>query len=167
MKNTSASINWKKSAVGLFMIAAALIGGTTPAMAFDTPIMMDSGVQYFEIKYGQNTAVAPHHTVSVQYTGWLLKSDGSIGKKFDSTYDHGKPFLFTLGQNEAIRGLELGVVGMKVGGKRQLIIPAGLAYGASGAGNGLVPPNANLVFDVELLYIRGADMELLMKQAIK
>jgi FKBP-type peptidyl-prolyl cis-trans isomerase len=87
-------------------------------------------------------------TVDVHYTGWLLD-----GTKFDSSVDRGKPFSFHLGAGEVIRGWDEGVAGMKVGGKRKLRIPAELGYGARGAG-GVIPGNATLIFDVELLGVR-------------
>jgi FKBP-type peptidyl-prolyl cis-trans isomerase len=89
------------------------------------------------------------NTVDVHYTGWLTD-----GKKFDSSKDRGKPFSFKLGAKQVIAGWDQGVEGMKVGGKRKLTIPSELGYGARGAGGGLIPPNATLVFEVELLAVR-------------
>ena len=86
--------------------------------------------------------------VSVHYTGWLTD-----GTKFDSSLDRGKPFSFTIGARQVIQGWDQGVAGMKVGGKRKLTIPPDLGYGARGAGGGLIPPNATLVFEVELLEV--------------
>ncbi len=94
-------------------------------------------------------------TATVHYTGWLydVKATGLKGSKFDSSIDRGTPFSFTLGVGQVIKGWDQGVAGMKVGGKRTLIIPSSLAYGPSGAGAS-IPPNAALVFDVELLSVK-------------
>jgi len=89
----------------------------------------------------------------VHYTGWLYQ-DGAKGKKFDSSVDRGQPFEFPLGQRRVIGGWDEGVATMKVGGKRTLIIPPELGYGARGAG-GVIPPNATLIFDIELLDLKG------------
>ena len=93
----------------------------------------------------------PRTRVSVHYTGWLYQ-DGQAGKKFDSSKDRGQPFVFPLGAGHVIRGWDEGVQGMKVGGTRMLVIPADLDYGARGAG-GVIPPNATLLFEVELLGV--------------
>jgi FKBP-type peptidyl-prolyl cis-trans isomerase FkpA len=103
-----------------------------------------------DLKEGSGPAAKKGVTVTVHYTGWLTD-----GKKFDSSHDHGKPFTFTLGAKEVIKGWDEGVVGMKVGGKRKLTIPPELGYGARGAPPD-IPANATLVFEVELLRI-GAD----------
>ena len=107
-----------------------------------------SGLQYWDIKVGTGPVAEKGQTVKVHYTGWL-----TTGKKFDSSVDRGEPFTFSLGQGQVIKGWDEGVAGMKVGGKRQLRIPAELGYGARGAG-GVIPPNATLIFDVELLGVR-------------
>ena len=109
----------------------------------------DSGAQARRGRRGQGRrqTVAAGATVDVHYTGWLLD-----GTKFDSSVDRGKPFSFHLGAGEVIRGWDEGVAGMKVGGKRKLRIPAELGYGARGAG-GVIPGNATLIFDVELLGV--------------
>jgi FKBP-type peptidyl-prolyl cis-trans isomerase len=106
-----------------------------------------SGLTYWDIKVGAGEAAVPGKPVHVHYTGWLTN-----GKKFDSSVDRGQPFVFTLGAGEVIKGWDEGVKGMKVGGKRQLKIPPSLGYGARGAA-GVIPPNATLIFDVELLGV--------------
>jgi peptidylprolyl isomerase len=108
-----------------------------------------SGLQYWDLKEGTGTTASTGKTVSVHYTGWLAKD----GKKFDSSVDRGQPFMFQLGAGQVIKGWDEGVSGMKVGGKRQLRIPPELGYGARGAG-GVIPPNATLIFDVELLGVK-------------
>jgi len=107
-----------------------------------------SGLKYDDLKVGTGAEAKAGQTVSVHYTGWLTD-----GKKFDSSVDRGQPFQFALGMGQVIKGWDEGVKGMKVGGKRKLTIPAALGYGARGAG-GVIPPNATLIFDVELLGIR-------------
>jgi len=111
-----------------------------------------SGLQYDDIKEGEGAEARAGQNVTVHYTGWLRNDDGSKGAKFDSSKDRNDPFEFALGAGMVIRGWDEGVQGMKVGGTRQLIIPADLGYGARGAG-GVIPPNATLIFDVELLGV--------------
>lgn len=108
-----------------------------------------------DIKLGEGAVAIPGKTVTVHYTGWLYDETASKhqGKKFDSSRDRNQPFAFPLGGGRVIQGWEIGVEGMKVGGKRLLIIPPALAYGARGAG-GVIPPNAKLVFEVELLGVQ-------------
>ena len=108
-----------------------------------------SGLQYEDTVVGSGDAAEAGDQVSVHYTGWLY-ADGSKGAKFDSSKDRGTPFEFPLGAGHVIRGWDEGVQGMKVGGSRTLVIPAALGYGARGAG-GAIPPNATLLFEVELL----------------
>lgn len=110
-------------------------------------IMTDSGLKYEDLAEGDGAEAQAGQHVSVHYTGWL--TDGS---KFDSSLDRNDPFQFAVGKGMVIRGWDEGVQGMKVGGKRKLTIPPQLGYGAHGAG-GLIPPNATLVFEVELLGI--------------
>ncbi len=113
-----------------------------------------SGLQYDDIVIGSGeTAQAGHH-VTVHYTGWLYDADApqSRGRKFDSSKDRGDPFDFPLGDGMVIGGWDEGVQGMQVGGTRVLTIPPELGYGARGAG-GVIPPNATLVFEVELLGV--------------
>ncbi len=111
----------------------------------------DSGLVIKEIKEGTGAEATPGQVVSVHYTGWL-DDNGKKGKKFDSSVDRGMPFKFPLGAGRVIKGWDKGVAGMKVGGKRTLIIPSELGYGARGAG-AAIPPNATLIFDVELLGV--------------
>ena len=106
-----------------------------------------SGLEYWDIVVGTGATAVAGKPVKVHYTGWLTD-----GKKFDSSVDRRQPFGFTLGAGEVIKGWDEGVEGMKVGGKRQLRIPPALGYGSRGAG-GVIPPNATLIFDVELLDV--------------
>ena len=115
-------------------------------MAFTTTA---SGLQYEDTVVGTGTEARPGVNVTVHYTGWLFEN-GEQGEKFDSSKDRGEPFIFPLGSGMVIKGWDEGVQGMKEGGQRTLIIPASLGYGARGAG-GVIPPNATLKFDVELL----------------
>ncbi len=107
-----------------------------------------SGLKYVDQVVGTGEAAAAGQNVSVHYTGWLEN-----GKKFDSSVDRGQPFSFPLGAGRVIKGWDEGVQGMKVGGKRKLTISSDLEYGSRGAG-GVIPPNATLIFDVELLGVR-------------
>ncbi len=106
-----------------------------------------SGLQYDDLAVGEGAAARSGQHVTVHYTGWLAD-----GKKFDSSLDRGDPFAFNLGQGQVIAGWDEGVQGMKVGGKRKLTIPPDLGYGPRGAG-GVIPPNATLLFEVELLGV--------------
>jgi peptidylprolyl isomerase len=107
-----------------------------------------SGLQYADLVVGKGSPPEKGQTVTVHYTGWLTD-----GKKFDSSVDRGQPFDFPLGQGQVIKGWDEGVAGMRMGGKRKLIIPPDLGYGSHGAG-GVIPPGATLVFDVELLDVK-------------
>jgi len=111
-------------------------------------VTTSSGLMYSDQVVGTGAEAVAGKTVDVHYTGWLTN-----GKKFDSSVDRGQPFSFLLGAGGVIKGWDEGVQGMKVGGKRKLTIPSELGYGSRGAG-GLIPPNATIVFDVELLGVR-------------
>ncbi len=111
-----------------------------------------SGLQYEDVKVGEGASPQKGQTAVVHYTGWLWEN-GAKGKKFDSSVDRGQPFSFPIGMGRVIKGWDEGVMTMKVGGKRILLIPADLAYGSRGAG-GVIPPNATLIFEVELLDIK-------------
>jgi FKBP-type peptidyl-prolyl cis-trans isomerase FkpA len=115
-------------------------------------ITTDSGLQYEDTTVGEGAEATAGQQVTVHYTGWLRNDDGTQGAKFDSSKDRNDPFRFSLGGGQVIRGWDEGVQGMKVGGARRLTIPASLGYGARGAG-GVIPPNATLIFDVELLAV--------------
>ncbi len=142
---------------GTFMalaIAAAVAGmaaSADPARA--QPVTTTStGLGIIDTKVGTGPSPKPGQTVVVHYTDWLYEG-GKRGKKFDSSVDRGQPFEFPLGKGQVIAGWDQGVATMKVGGKRTLIIPPSLGYGANGAG-GVIPPNATLIFDVELLGVK-------------
>ena len=111
-----------------------------------------SGLQYEDTIVGSGDEATAGKHVTVHYTGWLYEN-GQPGRKFDSSKDRNDPFVFPLGAGHVIRGWDEGVQGMKVGGTRRLVIPADLGYGARGAG-GVIPPNATLLFDVELLAVK-------------
>jgi len=120
---------------------------SAPTKVTGDPIKTPTGLEYWDIQKGTGEAAINGEKVRVHYTGWL-----TTGKKFDSSVDAGKPFTFTLGRGDVIKGWDEGVKGMKVGGKRQLRIPPELAYGAHGY-PGVIPPNATLIFDVQLVGI--------------
>jgi len=119
-----------------------------PTKVTGSPVRTPSGLEYWDITVGTGAVAQTGHKVKVDYTGWLTN-----GKKFDSSVGTGKPFEFMLGGGQVIKGWDQGVVGMKVGGKRQLRIPPDLAYGENGYSN-VIPMNATLVFDVELKEVK-------------
>lgn len=120
---------------------------SSPMKVTGQPTATASGLQYWDIVVGTGATATPGSTVKVHYSGFL-----TTGQKFDSSRDRGEPFSFPLGQGQVIKGWDEGVAGMKVGGQRQLRIPPQLGYGAEGAG-ATIPPNATLIFDVELLGV--------------
>ena len=111
-----------------------------------------SGLSHEDMLVGNGASPAAGQTCVMHYTGWLWEN-GQKGAKFDSSLDRGRPFSFPLGQGRVIKGWDEGVASMKIGGKRTLLIPPELGYGARGAG-GVIPPNATLLFEVELLEVR-------------
>jgi len=117
-------------------------------MAEPQEITTPSGLKYTDQQVGTGEEAKAGKTVSVHYTGWLEN-----GTKFDSSHDRKQPFSFSLGAGQVIKGWDEGVQGMKIGGKRRLTIPASIGYGARGAG-GVIPPNATLIFEVELLGVK-------------
>lgn len=139
--------------------AAAQTASTTTEAAAPAPAAGASSItslQSNDVKAGTGAEAVAGKAVAVHYTGWLYdeKAADKHGAKFDSSHDRGEPFEFTLGGGQVIQGWDQGVVGMKVGGQRTLTIPAAMAYGETGAGGGLIPANATLVFDVELLDVK-------------
>jgi len=136
----------QKSTAAPQAAAAPKTSGPTPVTG--KPQTTLSGVEYWDIKVGTGQTAVAGKRLSMHYTGWLTN-----GKKFDSSLDRGEPFEFTLGRGQVIKGWDEGVAGMKVGGKRQLKIPPAAGYGARGAGN-VIPPNATLIFDVELVAVK-------------
>ncbi len=132
-----------------FGTALSLVVASTPLAATAAAVTTPSGLQIIDTKVGIGPVPTAGQTVTVNYTGWLFVN-GKKGKKFDSSLDSGEPFSFTLGQGQVIKGWDEGLATMHVGGKRTLIIPPELGYGARGAG-GDIPPGATLMFDVDLL----------------
>ena len=128
------------------------IAMTEEASAQSKPVTTPSGLQMTDTTVGTGAQPKQGQTAVVHYTGWLY-TNGQKGKKFDSSVDRGQPFEFPVGAGRVIKGWDEGVATMKVGGKRTLIIPPALGYGARGAG-GVIPPNATLIFDVELLAVK-------------
>ena len=139
-------------------ILSTMLGGVAAAIATRAAAQTKgksmttaSGLQIIDSKEGTGASPRPGQTCVMHYTGWLYEN-GQKGKKFDSSVDRNEPFDFPIGQGRVIKGWDEGVISMKVGGKRKLIIPAHLGYGDRGAG-GVIPPGATLIFEVELLGI--------------
>jgi peptidylprolyl isomerase len=138
------------------VVAGALTAGTPIAATAQSPgktMTTASGLQIADTKAGTGATPRTGQICVMHYTGWLYQN-GAKGAKFDSSVDRGQPFEFPIGTGRVIKGWDEGVASMKVGGKRTLIIPPDLGYGARGAG-GVIPPNATLIFEVELLGVKG------------
>jgi len=139
------------------MLAAALAASVTTttslAQTAGTTMTTPTGLQITDTKIGTGATPKTGQICVMHYTGWLYQN-GAKGQKFDSSVDRGQPFEFPIGTRRVIAGWDEGVATMKVGGKRTLIIPPELGYGARGAG-GVIPPNATLIFEVELIGIKG------------
>jgi FKBP-type peptidyl-prolyl cis-trans isomerase len=133
---------------GLGGAQTAKVAASGPTKVTGDPIKTTSGLEYWDIKVGTGAVAETGQQVKVDYTGWLTS-----GKKFDSSVGTGHPFDFKLGASQVIKGWDEGVVGMKVGGKRQLRIPPDLAYGEKGY-PGVIPANATLIFDVRLVDVK-------------
>jgi FKBP-type peptidyl-prolyl cis-trans isomerase len=160
LQSTSRGVDWrfdKEAQMGHGRNASALVTALIllvaicPLRAQDSgggkSVYQPDGLEYKDIKVGTGAKAKAGQSVTVHYTGWLVD-----GKKFDSSVDRGTPFTFMLGAGQVIKGWDEGVAGMKVGGKRQLHIPPSLGYGTRGGGP--IPPNATLIFDVELLGVK-------------
>jgi peptidylprolyl isomerase len=146
-----------QGAIGTLALVIALAGAfaaiaPTAAKAEPGAVTTPSGLKYIDTKEGTGATPKQGQTCVMHYTGWLYV-DGAKGKKFDSSVDRGQPFEFPIGMRRVIAGWDEGVATMKVGGKRTLIIPPALGYGDRGIGP--IPPNATLIFDVELLDVKG------------
>jgi peptidylprolyl isomerase len=157
MTITITPLRWALLAVGTALFALAVSAGgraEDPGQKDEGKKMTKtaSGLQYRDIQEGTGDAPRKGQACVMHYTGWLWQNEAK-GKKFDSSVDRGEPFTFRLGVGQVIKGWDEGVATMKVGGKRELLIPPDLAYGARGAG-GVIPPNATLLFEVELLQIQ-------------
>ena len=137
----------------LAALAAAAAAPQAVLAQAGKPVTTPSGLQIIDTKVGTGATPRTGQTCVMHYTGWLYQN-GAKGAKFDSSVDRGRPFEFPIGTQRVIAGWDEGVATMKVGGKRTLIIPPDLGYGARGAG-GVIPPNATLIFEVELLDVKG------------
>jgi peptidylprolyl isomerase len=155
MPNFTAPLILLSRAAAIAVTATLATNVMTPAFAQSSGNTMTtaSGLKVIDATIGTGASPKSGQTCVMHYTGWLYV-DGKKGAKFDSSVDRGQPFEFPIGQRRVIAGWDEGVASMKVGGKRTLIIPPELGYGARGAG-GVIPPNATLMFDVELLDIKG------------
>ena len=142
----------RRGALAAALAATAGVLALSESADAQNVVTTPSGLKYIEIAVGTGASPKTGQTCVMHYTGWLYK-DGKKGAKFDSSVDRNEPFEFKIGMHQVIAGWDEGVATMKVGGKRTLIIPPALGYGAAGAG-GVIPPNATLLFDVELLAVK-------------
>ncbi|HEX2633541.1 MAG TPA: FKBP-type peptidyl-prolyl cis-trans isomerase [Bradyrhizobium sp.] len=140
------------AATAITTVPLACVPDSAAAQTAGKIMTTPSGLQIIDTAIGSGVSPKPGQTCVMHYTGWIYE-DGKKGKKFDSSVDRNEPFEFPIGQHRVIAGWDEGVATMKVGGKRTLIIPPALGYGARGAG-GVIPPNATLMFDVELLNVK-------------
>jgi peptidylprolyl isomerase len=157
MRTLPSTRRLRAQALALAALAVALTGAlaaaaATPAAAAGEETTTASGLKIVDTVVGTGATPKTGQTCIMHYTGWLYEG-GKKGTKFDSSVDRGEPFAFAIGTGQVIAGWDEGVATMKVGGKRTLIIPPDLGYGAQGAG-GVIPPNATLIFDVELLDVK-------------
>ena len=153
MRTFSRSRTFSFALAIIAVTAGGMLGSATVhAQTTGKPMTTPSGLQIIDTKVGAGASPKTGQTCVMHYTGWLYEN-GAKGKKFDSSVDRGEPFEFKIGLRQVIPGWDEGVASMKVGGKRTLIIPPALGYGAQGAGN-VIPPNATLMFDVELLGVK-------------
>ena len=141
-----------KTIFAAFAMMSIAFMTTDDASAQSKPVTTPSGLQMTDTQVGTGASPKQGQTAVVHYTGYL-NNNGTKGKKFDSSLDRGQPFEFPIGAGRVIKGWDEGVATMKVGGKRTLVIPPQLGYGERGAG-GVIPPNATLIFDVELLGVK-------------
>ena len=156
LQNVCTSLALAATATLLYTGAATPVAAQTPITQGNSKLdATPTDLQKIEVKQGTGTEATPGKAVVVHYTGWLYDTSkpNSHGAKFDSSRDRNEPFGFVLGAGRVIKGWDDGVAGMKVGGQRTLVIPPQMGYGARGAG-GVIPPNATLIFDVELLEVK-------------
>ncbi len=144
-----ATVAAESSCAGTPVALPSAIPNVPPIPAGVQTVTASSGLRYADLKAGTGDVAKSGQTATVQYTGWLPD-----GTKFDASADHGQPLSFPLGAGQVIKGWDEGVAGMKVGGERLLIVPPDLGYGTKGAGGGVIPPCATLIFDVQLLGVK-------------
>ena len=166
MANTTASARFIPFIIALAACAIASAAraeapASTPPVTPPAAVAPEAAVLVTDLVKGVGDEAFPGMVVIVHYTGWLYDPNAKDfrGRQFDSSRKRGQPFSFHLGSGHVIRGWEQGIPGMKVGGTRRLVIPAELAYGSKGAGNGVIPPGATLLFEVELLAVETVTLQ--------